>query len=262
MMNKSLITVISCTILVTSCAKSTDNINDPYEPFNRRVYKFNHVVDVTLLKPAAQVYTAVLPAKVRAGINNAYNNVNMLPTVANDILQAQWNTTLKDTWRFLINSTIGVAGIFDPASKMQLPPHSNDLGLTFAKWGDKNSPYLVIPLLGPSTLRDAMGMLFDYSLFTPYPYLHTSGWIEGILAVRYVDLRSQMLDTEKLMADALDPYTFMRDAYLQHRNYLINGEQPDNGDLYVDEQGYENDAQVLPETPANKTPSPFPITSA
>jgi phospholipid-binding lipoprotein MlaA len=262
MLKKYKTTLILLTSILAGCTKSTENINDPYEHFNRRVYKFNHAVDVVCLKPAAQIYTTFLPAKVRSGINNVYNNINMLPTVANDLLQTEWHLALRDTWRFIANSTIGIGGIFDPASRMSLPAHSNDLGITFAKWGDKNSPYIVIPLLGPSTFRDGMGILFDYTLFSPYPYLHTSGWIEGALALRYVDLRSQMLDTEKLMADAIDPYTFMRDAYLQHRNYLINGEQPENGELYIDEQPHGLDPNILPETPANKTPSPFPITSA
>ncbi len=249
------------TLLLSACAYKGTNPVDPYEPINRQFFKFNMAVDTVLLKPPATVYKAVVPAKVRSGINNAYNNVNMLPTVANDLLQADWNYAIKDTWRFIINTTIGIGGIFDPASTFGLPPHSNDLGLTFAKWGDKTSPYLVIPLLGPSTFRDGMGMMFDYALFTPYPYIHSDALLYGLLALRYVDLRSQMFETEKLMADALDKYTFMRDAYLQHRNFLITGEQQDNGSLYVEEEQQANTV-ILPETPADGTPSKFPLTTA
>jgi phospholipid-binding lipoprotein MlaA len=253
---------LTSTLLLSACIKKGSNPDDPYEAFNRPIYKFNTAVDTFVLKPPAKVYAAVIPAPVRAGINNVYNNVNMLPTVANDLLQAEGQLAIKDTWRFIANSTIGIAGIFDPASTFGLAPHSNDLGLTFAKWGDKKSPYLVIPFLGPSTFRDGMGMMFDYALFTPYPYIQSDAWLWGILGLRYVDLRSQMFDTEKLMADAIDKYAFMRDAYLQHRNYLITGEQQNTGDLYVDEEANETNDKVLPETPADGKPSLFPLTTA
>lgn len=253
-------------LCLTACVTKGPNPDDPYETINRKIHRFNVAVDKVALKPAAKVYTAVLPAFVRAGINNVYNNINMLPTVANDLLQAQWQTAILDTWRFIANSTIGGAGIFDVASTFSLPPHSNDLGLTFAKWGDKKSPFIMIPLLGPSTIRDGMSLMFDYALFTPYPYIQPDGVIYSILALRYVDLRSQMLANERLMADALDEYAFIRDAYLQHRHYLITGVQQDDGSLYVDETGEESNAQAgenpLPQTPANGTPSKFPMTTA
>ena len=257
-----LLTVISALaggLLLSGCiAKGTDP-NDPFESINRKTHAFNMVFDKYILKPPAIAYKTIIPSFVRAGINNAYNNVNMLPTVANDLLQAEGNYAIKDTWRFIINSTFGVAGIIDVASTFSLPPHSNDLGLTFAKWGDKKSPYVVIPLLGPSTIRDGMGMMFDYALFTPYPYIRSDAVLYTLLGVRYVDLRSQMLETDRFIEEALDKYAFIRDAYLQHRNFLITGEQQDNGALYV---GEESDASALTETPENGTPSQFPLTTA
>lgn len=263
-MKKYAIILLMCGIpLLQSCVKRGPHPDDPYESINRKIYAFNSEVDMMFLKPTAKMYVTVVPAKVRAGINNAYNNVNMLPTIANDILQAKGNAVIKDTWRFFINSTLGIAGIFDPASTFGLPPHSNDLGLTFAQWGDKHSPYVMIPFLGPSTIRDGMGMLFDYTFFTPYPYLPSDALIYALMGVRYVDLRSQMLETEKLMNDAIDKYAFMRDAYLQHRNFLITGEQPDNGELYVDENDDKPKGdQLLEQKPANGTPSKFPLTTA
>jgi len=254
---------LASTLILSACATKGTNPDDPYEPFNRKIDAFNQVFDRVILKPPAKVYAAVIPAQVRAGINNVYDNVNMIPTVANDLLQADFNMAIKDTWRFIANSTIGVAGIFDPASTFKLPPHSNDLGLTFAKWGDKKSPYLVIPFLGPSTFRDGMGLMFNYALLTPYPYINSDAWIYGILGLRYIDLRSQMLDTDRLMADAIDKYTFMRDAYLQHRHYLMTGEQQqEDSSLYVDEEASDASDNVLPQTPANGTTSNFPITTA
>ncbi len=247
-------------LLLSACVTKGTNPDDPFEPINRKIHKFNMGFDSYLLKPPAKLYKKFIPSPVRAGINNAYNNVNMLPTVANDLLQAEWNYAIKDTWRFIANSTIGVAGIFDPASTFSLPLHSNDMGLTFAKWGDKKSPYFVLPLLGPTTFRDGMGMMFDYALFTPYPYIHSNYVLYGLLGLRYVDLRSQMLETDRIIAESLDKYAFIRDAYLQHRNFLINGEQQDTGELYV---GDEDDDSVLSTTPEQKVTLPkFPLTTA
>ncbi|OGV36501.1 MAG: ABC transporter [Legionellales bacterium RIFCSPHIGHO2_12_FULL_35_11] len=253
-----LITTASLLVLQGCIAKGPDP-RDPYEKINRKIYAFNVTFDKYLLKPPAEAYVKIIPSRVRAGINNVYNNVNMLPTFANDVLQADLNSAIKDFWRFVANSTIGIGGIFDPASTFSLPPHSNDLGLTFAKWGDKNSPYIMIPFLGPSTIRDGMGLMFDCALFTPYPYIEPDALLFSILGLRYVDLRSQMLDTDKLISMSLDKYSFIRDAYLQHRNYLITGESSKKAeDLYID----EDEDEIIPQEPENGTPSKFPLTTA
>ena len=177
-----------------------------------------------------------MPAPVRKSVNNFYNNLDLIPTVGNDLLQAKGKWAIRDSWRFIINSSLGVGGLFDVAKTFGLPPHSNDLGLTLAKWGDKNSPYLVIPLLGPSTLRDGAGWLFQFALYSPYVYIHNDTVVYSLLALRYVDLRSQLLDTDRIMDEALDKYSFMRDAYLQYRNNLIADNQADTGTLYVDDK--------------------------
>ncbi len=255
-------TVATSLLLLSACVTKGSNPADPYEAMNRKTHAFNGHVDDFILKPSAKVYKAVIPAPLRAGINNVYNNINMLPTVANDLLQGELTYALKDSWRFIINSIMGIGGIFDAASSCSLPPHSNDLGITFAKWGDKNSPYLVIPLLGPTTIRDGMGMMFDFTYFTPYPYLSSDAVIYGVLALRYVDLRSQMLDTDKLFAEAIDQYAFIRDAYLQHRNFLITGKQEETeGSLYIDDEN-ETGAPLTVEAPANGVPSAFPLTTS
>lgn len=253
--------ILLSAISLSGCVTIGPNPDDPYEKINRKIYAFNVNVDKYILKPPAKAYAKIVPNKIRAGINNVYNNLNMMPTVANDILQADWNSTIKDTWRFIANTTIGIGGIFDPASTFGLPPHSNDLGLTFAKWGDKKSPYIMLPFLGPTTIRDGMGLMFDYTFFTIYPYLHSDPVIYSILALRYVDLRAQMLDTDKLINLSMDQYAFIRDAYLQHRDYLINGEQKTSDELYIDEDENPNDT-ILKQKPANGTPSKFPLTTA
>lgn len=225
-------TMVSSLVL-TGCAHKGTNPIDPYEPFNRKVHNFNMAFDATMLKPPTRLYVAVVPAVVRKGVNNAFNNLDMLPTIANDILQAKGKWAIRDSWRFAINSTIGVVGIFDVANKFGLPPHYNDLGLTFAKWGDKKSPYIVIPFIGPSTIRDGSGWLFQFALWSPYVYMKNDALAFGLIGLRYVDLRSQLFETERLMNEALDQYSFIRDAYLQHRSYLITGAEQDNGSLYA-----------------------------
>ncbi|MCC5791873.1 MAG: VacJ family lipoprotein [Legionellaceae bacterium] len=233
---KTLCITLLSALLLGGCFKRGSNPQDPYEYINRQTDKFNVAFDATVLKPPARFYKAVLPAPVRMGIDNFYSNLHMLPTTANDLLQAEWKQAIRDTWRFAINSTLGIGGILDVATGFGLPKHTNDMGLTFAKWGDKQSPYLVLPLLGPSTIRDAIGLTFDYALFMPYPYLNNDALLYSLLGLRYIDIRSQFLDTEKLMAEALDPYAFVRDAYLQNRNYAIQGESAEAmGSLYVEE---------------------------
>ena len=249
-------------LLLSSCVTVGPNPDDPYESINRKIYSFNSVFDKYILKPPAKLYAFAIPAPVRAGVNNVYNNINMLPTVANDLLQADFQQAILDSWRFIINSSMGIAGIFDVASLCQLPLHENDLGITFAKWGDKHSPYIMIPFLGPSTIRDGIGLMFDYTFFTPYPYIHKDYIIESVLLFRYIDLRSRMFDTDKFIAQAPDAYAFMRDAYLQHRNYLIHGEQANTpGDLYVDEEEGEVAPVLTNAPPDGKKVPEFPITS-
>ena len=234
---KGLLIILSFCCL-QACVTRGTNPADPFEPVNRQVFKFNQVFDKFVLRPPAKAYVTIIPAPIRASINNVYLNVNLIPTVINDVLQAEMQQAIKDTWRFIINSSFGVAGLFDPAAaRFKLPRHSNDLGLTFARWGDRHSPYLVLPILGPSTIRDWMGTLFEYTFFTPYPYIDSLFTVYGVLSFRYVDLRSQLLDHDKILDEALDRYTLLRDAYLQHRNYLLHPEQNDNdssGELYVE----------------------------
>ena len=240
-------------LLLCSCMTPSPNAQDPFEAINRPIDRFNRAFDATMIRPIAATYDAITPSVVRAGITNFYRNINLAPTIANDLLQADWMQALKDTWRLIINSSIGIGGLMDPASQCQLPPHSNDLGLTLAKWCNRESPYIIIPFLGPSTIRDGMGLLFDYSLFTPYPYLNQANVVYGLLAVRYVDLRAQLFDLEPLMRQSLDSYAFMRDAYLQNRHYLITGQQPPSAnDLYVEDTVANTSLNMLSDTADEK----------
>ncbi len=203
-------------------AAATDP-NDPYENYNRHAYQLNKTLDKIAFKPIAQLYQNILPPPVTKAIGNFFSNLNLVPTVANDILQGNAHETLSDTWRFFFNSTAGVGGLFDVASHMGLPPHSEDMGLTFAKWGYKESSYFVIPILGPSTVRDTIGIPIDYEVLSVYPYITNVALRNTLVGTNFVNRRAQLLKFDNVMAQAaLDPYTFERNAYLQHRSYLIN----------------------------------------
>lgn len=206
---------------------------DPLESINRPIFNFNQGFDKYFMTPVAEGYNAVVPKPIRTGANNFFDNIAMVSTTANDLLQGEFTQGILDAWRFVINSTFGLAGTIDVAEEFGLPKHYNDLGVTFAKWGDHNSTYLVIPFLGSTTVRDGVGLIGDYYM-SPYPYLHyvaSSGsvvqddwFIYGLLTYRYLTIKAQLVDANKLMnAVALDPYTFARDAYYQYRNTKING---------------------------------------
>lgn len=254
--------VTTGTVLLSGCIAHGTNPEDPYESINRKTHAFNMVFDKYILKPPAVVYKAVIPAAVRASVNNFYNNIYMLPIIANDMLQGEWRYVSDDTGRLFINSTLGIGGLFDVATQYNLPLRNTDLGLTFAKWGDKQSPYIVIPFLGPSTIRDGMGMMFEYALFTPYPYLTSDSVLYGLLGLRYIDIRSQYLEKDSIIDEALDKYSFIRDAYLQHRHYLITGEQPVSNEdsAYVEDEEQMDYVDETPSTPTINSTESSPAT--
>lgn len=218
-------------ILLGGCAsthapqqQATNNV-DPYEHFNRKIYTFNTKVDNYVLKPVAEGYVTVTPAVVRHGVTNAFNNVDMITTVPNDILQGKFVYAVSDGWRFIINSTAGVGGLFDVATKLGIPAHHEDFGLTLAQWGlKKNSPYLMLPLLGPSNPRDTIGLFVDY-MSSPWPYIRP-WWIPTtVLAIKSVNTRANLLPADKLVKNSFDPYIFVREASIQARQQQIEDNQ-------------------------------------
>jgi phospholipid-binding lipoprotein MlaA len=263
-MRLRLITAALFAVLLNGCKHQCPHPDDPFENINREIYKMNMAFDATVLRPPSRAYYLYMPAAIRGGINNVFNNIAMLPTIGNDILQLQGKHAINDFGRFYLNSTLGLAGIGDVATKLGVPLHHNDFGLTLAHYGNPNSPYIMIPFLGPSTIRDGFGLVVDYTFMTPYPLI-ADRLLYGILTTRYVDLRSQMMDGEHLLHDSLDPYIFMRDAYLQYRNNLIginkalpsDPAQDSSASLYVPE-----DDAPLTETSDKAKSSPFPITTA
>ncbi len=224
---------------------SATKVEDPFESFNRRVFAFNYRLDQWLLKPLARGYAAVAPRFVEIGISNFFSNLGEIGNAANSLLQWKWGQAGNDSGRFLINSTLGLAGLFDVASKAGLPQSDGeDFGQTMAIWGVEAGPYLMLPLLGPVTIRDGIGLIPD-SRINPVRFVDPTLTEYSLRALDLIDRRADLLETESLISG--DSYTLVRDYYLQNRNYLINdgkikddfgsGGYGDGDDYYYDEYG-------------------------
>jgi len=196
---------------------------DPLEGFNRGMFLINKKLDQVIIKPVSTFYDTVLPTPVKTMVLNFFDNIAHLPTIANDILQWNWPRVRADTARFILNSTWGIGGLFDVATKAGIEKRTQDVGHTLAHWGYKNSAYLVLPILGPSTIRDTIGRYGTYYM-TPYPYFRQLN-IEprarirnSLFVTQYISTRADMLKAEKIVNEvAVDEYVFVRDAYLQNR---------------------------------------------
>lgn len=216
------------TLIVAGCTgKPAVDPEDPYEKFNRGMFAFNMAFDHMIFRPAAKVYTFVTPSPLRQGISNAFNNINGTTTIPNDILQGKFKYALIDFWRLAINTTLGIGGLFDVATRMHLPKHYEDFGMTLAYYSaDKRSPYLVIPFLGPSTFRDAYGKPMDL-VTNPYLYVKPEILSYALVALRYLELRSELLPADKMVDTSFDPYVFVRSAYTQTRQREIEENEHD-----------------------------------
>lgn len=200
---------------------------DPLEGFNRAMFTFNDKLDTFVLKPVATLYNKIMPKPLNQGIHNFFNNLGEVPTIANDILQFNFYQMANDLWRLGINTTVGIGGLFDIASRMQLDYYANDFGLTLAKWGWRKSTYLVLPFFGPNTLRDGIEIPVDYYAFSVYPYIEPTSTRYAIYGLGVVDRRAQLLQFQSVLEEAaIDKYIFIRNAYMQRRAYQI--EQTDH----------------------------------
>jgi phospholipid-binding lipoprotein MlaA len=214
-----------CALALTVSGCATQANKDPLEAMNRGIYKFNDVTDTYAIKPVATAYKAVTPTPIRKGFNNFFNNLGSITTVLNDLLQLKFANAFTDAGRFVINSTFGLAGFIDVAGMDNIPNHKEDFGQTLGYWGMKDSAYLVIPFLGPSTIRDTTGLVFDTVTSDPITYTHNIGEIRlhnQLRTAQLVNRRTELLDAKDIVDNAsLDPYAFTRDAYLQSRANLI-----------------------------------------
>jgi phospholipid-binding lipoprotein MlaA len=205
---------------LTGCV-SAPNPEDPLENFNRAMFSFNDKVDQVALKPVAETYRKVLPPLVQTGVGNFFGNVNDVSTSCNNLMQARMTDGLSDASRILVNTTLGLGGVLDLASDFGMPKHDQDFGQTLGRWGVRSGPYLVLPLLGSTTMRDALGMPVDFEL-DPWGHLFPVRLRNTGAAIRVVDYRAYNLNASGLLEDAaLDKYEFVRDAYLQRRRSKI-----------------------------------------
>lgn len=199
---------------------------DPFESVNRSIYSFNEGLDEAILKPTAQAYRAVLPEFIRSSVSNFFSNINDVVVALNNLLQGKFTAAYSDLGRVAINSTIGMLGLFDVASEAGIEKHDEDFGQTLGRWGLGNGPYLVLPFFGPSNGRDVVGRLVDYKADI-VGYIDPTRSRNQLWGTRVVNRRSELLDASNvLQTAALDPYEFVRDAYLQRRRNLIYDGSP------------------------------------
>lgn len=222
--------LLACTVLATGCATGS-NPSDPYEGFNRKMYAFNEGVDKAVLKPVAKGYVAVVPRIARRGVTNFFTNLGMVVTTFNDLMQGKGSKVPVDFARFTTNLVFGLGGVIDVASELQIEYRNEDFGQTMGYWGAESGPYLILPLLGPSTVRDGAGLAVDF-VVSPFFYVEddSAGVRWSLFALDVVDTRANLLEAEKFLDTAsLDRYSFLRDSYLQRREYLIHDGNPPAG---------------------------------
>jgi len=228
--NKFTVALVLGALLLGGCATNGDP-RDPLEPLNRGIYQFNDAVDRGIMKPVAKGYKAVLPQPVRTGVGNFFSNLDDVVVLFNDLLQFKFGQAASDFSRLVWNTSVGILGLIDVATPMDLPKHNEDFGQTLGRWGVGNGPYLVLPLLGPSNLRDTVGLVVDYRVDPVYQQDDMADRNTAVV-LRAIHKRSVLLGAEDVVQEgALDPYSFVRDAYLdRRRNLVYDGKPPKDMD--------------------------------
>jgi phospholipid-binding lipoprotein MlaA len=216
----ALVMAAGAAVLLSGCATSP-NPKDPFEKFNRAVFTFNDAVDRTALKPAATAYKNVTPDFFQTGVNNFFGNLSDLWSSVNNFAQLKGQDGMNDFTRFAVNSTLGLVGVLDIATPAGLRKHNEDLGQTLGYWGVPSGPYLMLPLLGPSTIRDTAALPGDW-WGDAWTHVNDIPWRNSGILLRAVDQRASVLDASNLLEDAaLDRYEFIRDGYLQRRSSKV-----------------------------------------
>ncbi len=251
-----------CLVVLSGCASTEEAIeaNDLLEPASRKAHAFNDTLDRKILEPVSEVYVKVTTERMRRSVGNFFDNLNQPNVIANDFLQGKVHQGIRDALRFTFNSTLGIGGLFDVASGMDLPRHEEDFGQTLAVWGVHEGSYLELPLLGPSSVRDAPGIAF--AIFTsPLYFVDSLAVSMSLRAVEVVDTRAKLASAIELRRrTALDPYTFTREAYRQRRQFLIyDGDPPleEFDDSFFEDEFEEEPFPEEPplEEPAGEAPS-------
>lgn len=223
-------------------SKNTDS-SDPWQNWNRNTQHFNDSIDKNILKPMAQTYQRITPVKVDESVTNFFSNINDIDVFINDFLQFKFKQGGMDSSRFVLNSTLGVAGVFDVATTIDLAKHNEDFGQTLGFWGIPSGPYWVIPLFGASSARDALGLLGD-ALLDPFTYISFFGGVYTNIAILgsevldVTDRRAGIMATEKIINEgAVDRYDFIKSTYQQRRQYLIHDGHPLEDDSFYQDDG-------------------------
>jgi phospholipid-binding lipoprotein MlaA len=217
---------------------------DPYESWNRGVYKLNTKVDNAVTKPLAKGYVRIVPQPIRTGVTNFFGNLHMTTVLVNDALAGKPLAAATDLGRLLLNTTVGVGGLLDPATEVGLAHNEADFGLTLARWGVHSGPFIELPVFGPSDLRDAPSRVVD-AYTSPLQYVHKA-WIKyPLVALDLLDTRAGLLSLEPTLATAYDPYQFVRDAYLARRAFM-SGHAP---------LKQEDEPTLDPDAPGDAPPS-------
>lgn len=223
--------------LVPAWGQAEDQNIDPWESMNRRVFAFNETLDKYLLKPVAKGYIFVMPDVAQRGVTNFISNMYEINSVFNSLLQGRPGSALHSGGRFVVNTTLGIVGLFDVATRMGIEQQVADFGQTLATWGVPSGPFVMMPLIGPKTLRSSAGYFFD--TYTSGPSLQEDKTLAYLFwTVEVIDIRARLIQAEELISG--DRYIFLRDAYLQRRDYFINGGVVDDTfSDYGDEQDWE-----------------------
>ena len=214
----------------------SDPERDPWEAYNRKIHAFNMGIDRYVARPVARGYDHIMPDAPQRGVRNFFRNLSEVTTFINQVLQGKFEGSMDTAARFLVNSTVGLAGFFDIASKAGIPRYDEDFGQTLAVWGWKDSRYLVMPFFGPYTLRDFMGRSF-YGYFHPVSYMVREHNAYYLIVIDLLTLRAELLPFDEQLESATDPYILVRDVYLQNREFRIfdgNPPAPDYDALLED----------------------------
>lgn len=212
---------LASSLLLTGCTRNPSNDRDPYESFNRAMFHFNQKVDKAIMRPVSRLYTMVFPGPVRQGIGNVLNNLSEVAALPNDLLQGKMSFFLHDFMRIVVNTTLGIAGLFDVATRIGIKHHDQGLAITLAYYSpkDSKSAYLVLPFLGPHTVRSAVGRLGDY-YSEPIAYME-DGWQNAAVGTSIIDKRTSLMDANAVIDHAFDPYVLVRNAFFQSHDHKM-----------------------------------------
>lgn len=229
------LSIAGLAVMLSACASippEQRTESDPWEPLNRPLYDFNTSLDKVTTKPLARGYRKIIPSPVRTGVSNFFDNITTPVSALNNFLQGKPRRGFSEVGRFVFNSTLGVGGLIDIASHGGMEKYREDFGQTAAVWGVPDGPYVMLPFMGPQTLRDAVLMPLDV-ISTPLYHYDNTSVRDKLYGLRIIDLRYQLLKAEKFLDDSKDPYVTLRESYLQNRQYEVyDGDPPEDDDFY------------------------------